>query len=296
MKEQIINLVKEYTNTFFITPISENKSVIMLLFSYAPFKKLNAQEYAQLDAYYLISNSSYHKANELASKLNKIGVKASYNFELNYKKLAHNINFTGVGKNTLTYIKTLGSRFVMQAIEIDNKYEHYSSNEQITLNCNECNRCVKACPTNAISIKGAEHFNYKKCLRHLQESNEQLNNEQVNSMQNKHLGCDICQAVCPYNNSQKLVEMPDYLQKLLKLENLLETLKNNQKTKTIFAPIIGKNYARQKVLLPNALIVAGNSKNKNLIKNLKHFTISENQIIKNNSNLAVKKLINDKKN
>ncbi len=264
----------------------------MLIFEYSPYKILNKKEYAMVDAYYFVSNSSYHKAKELADDLSKLDFNAEYRFDLNYKKLAIETDFCGFGINTLCYLKGLGSHFVMQAVEVEGEFEHSSVSLKINLNCDECLKCQTKCPTGAIS---KDFFDYKKCLRHLQENPEQITLEQAKKMQNKMLGCDLCQAVCPYNKEQLRVDMPVALKELLKLEILLDILKSSKKTKEILTPLIGANYAKVKILLPMALIAAGNSGNINLMKKIEFFKDYNNELVRKNANYAINNLLKDKK-
>ena len=66
--------------------------------------------------------------------------------------------------------------------------------------CGECEKCIKACPTNAIE----EPFtiNSNKCLAYhtLENRDQQLPENIINRMGNWIAGCDICQDVCPWNH------------------------------------------------------------------------------------------------
>ncbi|MGD9901082.1 MAG: epoxyqueuosine reductase [Spirochaetales bacterium] len=288
MEQQILDLIKKETDTFFIAPTENGKSIIMLVFGYAPFYMQNKEDTAQIDAYYLISNSSYHRAKELAKRLSELGLRANYRFDFNYKKFVLDNGFVGVGKNTLTYIKGLGSRFVMQAIEVEGSFNYSKPDTVVNLNCANCNLCKNACPTGAISDDG---FDPNKCLRHHQESEVYVSDEIAKSMQNRLLGCDICQAVCPFNKAQKSVEMPQNLKANLQYDVLFETLESEQKTREIFVPLIGKNYAKVKKILPQTILVAGNSGNKNLVLKLKKFSKSDDNLVSENLKRALKNLV-----
>jgi epoxyqueuosine reductase len=291
MKQDIIQLIKNYTDTFFIIKGQKNKSIIMLIFGYAPFELLNRKEYAQIDPYYFISNESYHKTKKLVKELKSAGFNAEYSFNFNYKKLLDSASVAGVGKNTLCYMQNFGSRFVIQAIEIEGEHSYLPPNTKLQPACENCNLCKNACPTGAITDKG---FDYKKCLRYLQENGKYVKNSEAKAMQNKLLGCDICQAVCPYNKEQKRVEMPQDLKQILTLENLLKIVNDTKKIKQNFEAKIGKNYARQKMLLPTLILISGNSTNKNLIAKLSAFKNSKSELVQKNLKRAVANLQADK--
>tara|TARA_Y100001968_G_scaffold86173_1_gene77236 strand:+ start:69 stop:1064 length:996 start_codon:yes stop_codon:yes gene_type:complete len=65
--------------------------------------------------------------------------------------------------------------------------------------CGECEKCIEACPTQAIE----EPFivNSNKCLAYhtLENRDKELPINIVNKMGNWIAGCDICQEVCPWN-------------------------------------------------------------------------------------------------
>tara|TARA_Y100001968_G_scaffold184397_1_gene168935 strand:- start:623 stop:1570 length:948 start_codon:yes stop_codon:yes gene_type:complete len=68
--------------------------------------------------------------------------------------------------------------------------------------CGECEKCIDACPTQAIE----EPFvvNSNKCLAYhtLENRDKELPKNIVNKMGNWIAGCDICQDVCPWNQKE----------------------------------------------------------------------------------------------
>ena len=152
--------------------------------------------------------------------------------------------------------------------------------------------CKNACPTGAIADEG---FDYKKCLRHLQECGEYLTDEQARAMQNKLLGCDICQAICPYNKLQKRIKINQELKESLRFENLLEIVSETEKISRNFEAKIGKNYARKKMLLPTLILIAGNSQNSNLTSKLSVFKNNKNELVQKNLARTISNLEADKK-
>ncbi|WP_320663562.1 tRNA epoxyqueuosine(34) reductase QueG [Prochlorococcus sp. MIT 1223] len=68
--------------------------------------------------------------------------------------------------------------------------------------CGKCEKCIDACPTNAIT----EPFviNANKCITYHNIENRNLNlpKEIVDSMGNWIAGCDICQNICPWNTKE----------------------------------------------------------------------------------------------
>lgn len=65
--------------------------------------------------------------------------------------------------------------------------------------CIGCNRCIIACPGNAISKDGVDQL---KCASFLNQKKGDLSSEELLIIEksNSLWGCDICQKVCPHNN------------------------------------------------------------------------------------------------
>ena len=72
--------------------------------------------------------------------------------------------------------------------------------------CNDCEKCIKTCPTNAI----IEPFSIdlRRCISNLNQKKANSSHEQKLLKKSIYLhGCDICQLVCPYNKGLKKCTM-----------------------------------------------------------------------------------------
>ncbi len=70
--------------------------------------------------------------------------------------------------------------------------------------CGNCTRCIDACPTKAIQepLNGMPRLDASKCISYLTiETKKEIPKELSKQVGNQIFGCDICQQVCPYNNS-----------------------------------------------------------------------------------------------
>jgi epoxyqueuosine reductase len=123
-------------------------------------------------------------------------------------------------------------------------------------NCGSCQRCVEACPTNALDED--KNLNPDRCLACLTLSKALPPREIRNLMGDTLYGCDICQLACPYN--QKIGEI-NYVEHNCGLEEsypvLMEILHlNNAEYKKRFGHTSGAWRGRTP-LQRNAVIAAG---------------------------------------
>ncbi len=111
-----------------------------------------------------------------------------------------------IGKNSLLINKTQGSYFFLAELIIDLELE---PDAPIKDYCGTCTRCIDACPTEAIVepyvVDGS------KCISYFTiELKEAIPDEVKGKFDNWMFGCDICQAVCPWNRFAKQHEEPSF--------------------------------------------------------------------------------------
>ncbi len=111
------------------------------------------------------------------------------------KPLAEKAGIGWVGKNCTLITKELGSfvflgeLFVDLPLPIDTPAEN---------RCGDCTKCLEACPTKA--LVAPYQIDARKCIAYLTiEHRGEISESLKKQMQNKIVGCDICQNVCPYN-------------------------------------------------------------------------------------------------
>jgi len=119
-----------------------------------------------------------------------------------------------IGKNTNLISPEAGSFFFIGSL-IVNIPLHYDS--QIQDFCGDCNRCVRACPTQA--IVAPRLLDARRCISYLTiENREEISQEFRGTFNNRVFGCDICQDVCPWNRKA----VPHRVNELQPLPGLLE--------------------------------------------------------------------------
>ena len=111
-----------------------------------------------------------------------------------------------IGRNTLFVHPRYGSycflgEIVTSAVA-DNYDKIYSADQ-----CGECNRCVQACPNNAIKTSsfGTAMLDARRCTSYNTIENRADTLPESLDTKGYAFGCDICQSVCPYNRQAPAV-------------------------------------------------------------------------------------------
>lgn len=100
-----------------------------------------------------------------------------------------------IGKHGLLINKQKGSYFFLAELIID---LDCTADGPIKDYCGTCNKCVEACPTQAILPN--KTLDAKRCISYLTiELKEAIPEEFEGTYNDWIFGCDICQEVCPWN-------------------------------------------------------------------------------------------------
>lgn len=117
------------------------------------------------------------------------------------RDLAVRAGFAFIGKNTLCIAPGAGSHFLLGELLVDLELAPTAENDTPE-GCGACRSCLDACPTGA--FRGAYELDARRCISYLTiESRADIPRELRSLMGNHVFGCDICQSVCPYNQSSK---------------------------------------------------------------------------------------------
>jgi len=106
-----------------------------------------------------------------------------------------------IGKNGNLINTKKGSFFFIATLITDIELEPDTPLKQDY--CGTCNRCVEACPTNAILPE--KTLDATKCISYftIEMKSKELTDELKNKTADWIFGCDICQDVCPWNRFSK---------------------------------------------------------------------------------------------
>lgn len=154
-----------------------------------------------------------------------------------------------VGKNRSIINEKFGSFFFIGYIITPLKLK--SSTYKYGKKCGECSKCIKACPTGALSEDG---FDYKKCISYITQAKE-LNSSQMKNMGMNIYGCDMCQKSCIFNTKE-----PENVYSIEEIYPCIENIisMSNSEFKGKFGSTAA-GWRGKKILQRNALISAINS-------------------------------------
>ena len=178
------------------------KSVVSLLYNYYPEQTQTSEapkisKYAYgYDYHEVIKEKLKEFLNTLKEKIGDVNGRAFVDSApVLDKAWAKKSGLGWIGKNANLINKQNGSFFFIAELIIDLDLEYDGPIQDY---CGTCNKCIDACPTEAI----VEPFivDGSKCISYLTiELKDAIPNEFKNKMDNWAFGCDVCQDVCPWN-------------------------------------------------------------------------------------------------
>ena len=233
----------------------DTKRVIVLLYPYHPFE--TKIDKPTISAYYFASNSAYHAAKRVADEIEKEGYTALSNSQIAIKPLLSQMGIGEYGLNSLISVDGLGTRFHAQIILTDMELDVTERGEKKAFSslCADCGACVRACPGGAISMDGK--IDIERCIRGA-DNGEIAPEWMREKFENRILGCDVCQDVCPRNKAIEYRAMEKWDEELIDLSALLD---GNLKP---LLDKIGRNYARRERIRLKAILAAANMKRRDL--------------------------------
>lgn len=131
------------------------------------------------------------------------------------------------GKNSLLINKVYGPWLFLGILMTDLKLTLDEPHPNL---CYHCEKCISACPNNAIVSPYIVDCN--RCIAYLTNTfKEPFNSEQLQLIKGYAFGCDYCANACPYPKQQRLTQNQEFqpveLDKKNDLNSLLETNEEN---------------------------------------------------------------------
>ncbi|WP_100406474.1 tRNA epoxyqueuosine(34) reductase QueG [Bacillus solitudinis] len=184
--------------------------------------------------------------------------------QLSDRAVAERAGIGWSGKNCAIITPEFGSYVYLGEIITTLSFE---PDEPITEQCGTCNKCVDACPTDAL-IQGGQ-LDSQKCIAFLTQTKGFLPERYRNKLGNRLYGCDTCQQVCPENKGKDFHIHPDMepdpeiaKPKLIPLLTI-----SNRDFKKKFGHISG-SWRGKKPIQRNAIIALAHFKDKNALPHL----------------------------
>lgn len=146
-----------------------------------------------------------HKAKALMNQINESVLSCNYKIYidtgvLSDRVMAYSAGLGFYGKNNFIISPKYGSFIFLGHILIDTELE---ANDRFMQNsCADCRKCIDACPTNA--IQDDRRFDHNKCISYLTQKGIDKNTYGY------LYGCDICQNVCPFNQTSLLSDHTEF--------------------------------------------------------------------------------------
>ncbi len=139
-------------------------------------------------------------AENVTTYIEGAGYRAIQGQHIPLKHVAHEIGLGSYGWNGLLLTRDFGSYVALRAVITDADLEPDRFNPE-TPPCDDCGRCLKACPTGA--LYAPYKVNPALCINPLTRREEDIPGELRKKMGTWVCGCDICQEVCPANRGLK---------------------------------------------------------------------------------------------
>jgi epoxyqueuosine reductase len=191
------------------------------------------------------------------------------------------------GKNTCIIDEKAGSWLFLGCILTDLSLD---TDAPVPDRCGSCNRCIDACPTDAILAPYV--LDSRKCISY---TTIELRGEIPASDRDGvglHLyGCDICQDVCPWNRRAPVSLNKEFQPKPgLFWPEIEQLLHNDEAAWEELIRGTAMRRAKVKGLLRNLMVVAGNSGVRRFAESLSKFLEHPDEIVRSHARWAMGKL------
>jgi epoxyqueuosine reductase len=131
----------------------------------------------------------------LAQFLQDQGYRAVHGQDVPLKYVAARLGLGCYGKNGVLLTPRFGSYVAWRSVITDAPL--VPSQSEVPALCQDCDRCLQACPTGALYAPGK--VNPRRCINPITRRSEPIPPELRRRLHNWVRGCDICQEVCPVN-------------------------------------------------------------------------------------------------
>ena len=218
---------------------------LLLAFWVYEAEKAPADREAWVHPYYYASQKAYMAASQVVKEA---GEGVALRADIRVKPIFARLPGFSQGRNTLSYMAGVGSRFHVQVLLLAEVLPPDLALEEADhpLHCGDCRACIDACPTGALDEEG---FHREKCLRNWMMSGQPVPEALRPYMGNRLMGCDECQRCCPHN--------PPPAGETLAPVNLTALLTDTKSACAALRQSMGANMAIPNRVLGQACLIAG---------------------------------------
>ena len=196
--------------------------------------------YAQYQDYHLFIKKQLHKLTDFISSLIADDLKFKICVDsapIAERALAARAGLGFIGKNRMLINPTIGPQILLGEIITNLKLK---TDEPTDNKCSDCNKCIEACPTAALTPDGRLGAN--KCISYLTiECKDQIPAGLVEKIGAHLFGCDECLLACPYNENAPVCKNTDFTfypnRAFVDLKGILEMTKYQFNTEFADSPI-----------------------------------------------------------
>ncbi len=271
-------------NPYLIYP--DVKTIIVAIFPYAKSDEAINNQYhvvsrssCGIDYHIVLKDKLKQVENYLKEKYASEAVILCDNHPLHERHLAYLAGLGNYGKNTLLINPRYGSFFFISLILTNLELEEDEYDQPLFADiCKDCNRCIKACPTQAISE--SRIIDGKRCMSYLTQSKEEIPEIFLSKFTKFTFGCDFCQLACVYNTKDEIPILNEFRpmgKEIIRVKDL-EGL-SNRSFKDSYG-MIAASFRGKNVLLRNAILVSANQNDYQDLKNLDEIENMGNDYLK----------------
>lgn len=240
--------------------------------------------YAQVKDYHIVLGEKLKKIVEFISKQKQGKFKIFIDTgSLIDKAVAQRAGIGWIGANTCLFTEKYGSWVFLGEVLTDIEIE---PDEPIDNLCNNCGKCIKACPTGALVAPYV--INPYKCLSYITQMGGIIPQEFLKPLGYRIFGCDTCQEACPKNND---VVIPNHNELLLPepLEtNLYKLYKISKNDFNKIFSISAAGWRGRNIIRRNAICALNNMDNDYIIKVFNELTNDPSKVVKEQTEQILK--------
>jgi epoxyqueuosine reductase len=200
---------QERLSNFKLSPLDYREGLKSIIVTAAPqLPQMTIYQYQGKEHRCIVPPTYTDQTDKIIEKI-IIDIIGSYNFSIfpaliPVKITAVRTGLTKYGRNNITYCNSMGSYFRLKAFMTDLPVDENMWHEfELMPQCNNCQACLRSCPTSAIRADRIL-LQADKCLTYFNEKMEEFPIWIKKSWHNSLIGCMRCQIVCPVNKKLNL--------------------------------------------------------------------------------------------